>query len=1340
MDFTLNTKEEFIKTLQRERTDYKHASQVRMQAKSLMQLSVGIYTEPERFVYELLQNAVDAFTDTLGDTLNILIKSEDDRIVFMHNGKGFDEKDVESVCDVGNGTKSNDSKKIGYKGIGFKSVFMPSVDCVSIISDQFCFEFDKNKAFSLMPSFPPKEGELKPDDIPWQVIPIYSPQLKTLSDPAFNVVTVVHTKESEKIVNQIENLFSDLKFLLFLRSNNVNIRYEHNGRTIFSVGKKQTEAFSNDISKVTLFRNNEPQSSWILYTDTVAVPEKIKDELEHDFNTPDKLKQAQNVEISFAIQVSDNKVIPLDGNSIFTFLPTSYRSLRQPFLINSNFITDAGRQQLHQQSEWNKLIFRNIPGIYLKFISLISRTYSNYCEVLPNLSPDYDSLTKEYSFELEKALNSIEFVPNHNGNRLLKLEDVLVDKTGISKSVIFSKFLLQHLNSRRGTSLSEDNYVDDPGIADYAEDYINLFETKNLVRFIADRTVLLTLSLQERIAFIRFIYKYFSKADTGLARYQEELGNISFLLDKKGELRRPNELFFPSEFQEQNKETAEIVILNEDIYKNIKEDTGLIEWLKSLGIRELSNISFLKFLLENPNYITAEKAISLGRFIFRELNKFDYTEKQTFIKNRRNLLFLTKDGKLRPICNLYLGTKYKPDDDMESVYPKPEIYISDDYIEGNNADDWSYFLKKCGVKYKIGVCPHDYSTADLNFDFLKQAAASFTCVEHSKSNYWGHRNLVENIHFRLYYFTFIDFSNPQYSLDKYIFSRVLSQDRSVWNKKDLVYGWIHYWNYYIEGGLLNYTPNTFKTQFNSYLEYLLAKKQLFPTTKGTSEAPANVFINSTKNKELCGKYLPVLALDSKVHESWNELIHFKQTLMLEDLLLILQGISLDDELNSSERKTKISRIYSEIIDRDEQNSAAITDWAKTHRILAESGEFLPPSALTYILVDGFKNNEHKAYCGKTGQSSLELLKTFGVRVITEKDVTPDFNNSVEKDELKELIFKKLKYISVLKSGDSSAFSEESTNRMRNKVQQAHFYKCESITLSYGENQDTISKSTYYKDNSFYYTGKITPALLDPLITYLCSLLNINASESNKLMVIFMTDNQQLLKDYLEDRGYDVSMFNTDELHSAGDSEDCDLIDSEDNTDDNTAAGTDIFSMIGKGEDSPLSDSAMIDAQIEAQRYLMQEEPEWTFPEKYGMCDKDGNPYHYSTVDVTDEDGNSISIVLKSHKKKDSPFKINAAEWEYLVKRSAYLLIYTGNDIRKITKEDLIKNQSRISLSFSTENLDTDDCIEKFCSALHYFKELHFDFDSFNINQDTESIRSIFNINNGTQDDNTLMDI
>ena len=138
----MNTAIDFIKKLQRKRTDYNDASQVRMLTNCLLQLSTGIYTEPERFVYELLQNAVDAFTDTSGDTLEILIKAEGDKFIFLHNGKPFSEKDVEGICDVGNGTKSNDSKKIGYKGIGFKSVFMPSVSRVSIKSGDFSFMFE----------------------------------------------------------------------------------------------------------------------------------------------------------------------------------------------------------------------------------------------------------------------------------------------------------------------------------------------------------------------------------------------------------------------------------------------------------------------------------------------------------------------------------------------------------------------------------------------------------------------------------------------------------------------------------------------------------------------------------------------------------------------------------------------------------------------------------------------------------------------------------------------------------------------------------------------------------------------------------------------------------------------------------------------------------------------------------------------------------------------------------------------------------------------------------------------------------------------------------------------
>ncbi|MBO7557385.1 MAG: hypothetical protein J6T52_02720 [Bacteroidaceae bacterium] len=175
--------------------------------------------------------------------------------------------------------------------------------------------------------------------------------------------------------------------------------------------------------------------------------------------------------------------------------------------------------------------------------------------------------------------------------------------------------------------------------------------------------------------------------------------------------------------------------------------------------------------------------------------------------------------------------------------------------------------------------------------------------------------------------------------------------------------------------------------------------------------------------------------------------------------------------------------------------------------------------------------------------------------------------------------------------------------------------------------------------------------------------------------------------------------------------------------------------IKKGDISQIPKTKQYEAQIEAQKFLMQEEPLWHFPPHYGEYKEDRTPYYFSTVDLEDAGGNSLSIVLKSYKKQDEPFKVNPEEWDYIFKESAYLLIYTGDDIKRIEKEDLVRNQSSISLSFSTENLDIEERIDAFCSTLHYFKELHFDFSSFNIAENAESIRKIFNRNKGIQNNN-----
>ncbi|MCY4313305.1 MAG: ATP-binding protein, partial [Gammaproteobacteria bacterium] len=76
-----------------------------------------LYSDRTHFIYELLQNAEDA-----GAT-HVKITLHRNRLEVLHDGKIFDEADVEGICGVGKGTKSEESTKIGKFVIGFKSVY-----------------------------------------------------------------------------------------------------------------------------------------------------------------------------------------------------------------------------------------------------------------------------------------------------------------------------------------------------------------------------------------------------------------------------------------------------------------------------------------------------------------------------------------------------------------------------------------------------------------------------------------------------------------------------------------------------------------------------------------------------------------------------------------------------------------------------------------------------------------------------------------------------------------------------------------------------------------------------------------------------------------------------------------------------------------------------------------------------------------------------------------------------------------------------------------------------------------------------------------------------------------
>lgn len=153
----------------------------------------------------------------------------------------------------------------------------------------------------------------------------------------------------------------------------------------------------------------------------------------------------------------------------------------------------------------------------------------------------------------------------------------------------------------------------------------------------------------------------------------------------------------------------------------------------------------------------------------------------------------------------------------------------------------------------------------------------------------------------------------------------------------------------------------------------------------------------------------------------------------------------------------------------------------------------------------------------------------------------------------------------------------------------------------------------------------------------------------------------------------------------------------------------------------------INAQLEAQRKLMEIYPNWIYPEGFTKGDV------YSTFQIVDDQDNKMSIVLKSYKKHDVKFHINPNEWDYLMD-GAKLFIYRGDDILELDPKYLIENQPSIGLSFSTENLDLEERVGALSEALHYFKQITFDFSSFNVSEKAEPIKEMYNKNHKKQND------
>jgi len=1117
---------QFIKKLQLAKSKYTNPTQANTQAKSLDLLSSGIYTEDERFIFELLQNAVDAYNGS--SCLNVRILLADKYLVFMHNGDEFSERDIEGLCDVGYGNKMSEVNKIGYKGIGFKSVFKHS-NLVIVQSGEYCFKFEKERWDNYWdPNWGPKDYN-RIYSMPWQIIPIETSAPISVNTDGYNVITYIYTETPDFLKAKIQKLFNSGVFLLFLRHTNIIIDFIHNNKLVVNL-KKHT---SGDV--VELLTNDKVDSKWLVYCNSeIKIDDKTRQTIATDGITPIKLQEAKTFDISFALQLDDKgHIVTIENSYVYTYLPTSI-TFGFPFLVNANFITDAGRQHLVKDSEWNKMIVKTIPMEFLKWIVSISPTKSSYYKALPAMSIGTDSLCTVYNNAISEAIRTIAFIPSTD-NRILKASEAIMDRIDISK-IIELPYIINHINNQYQKSYTQNSLIHKGGITILREYGVFDLNAEKLKSLFEDKEVLNNLSIAKDIKLIYYLYDFSKKSDKDRHLIKGIISELPFIYSENKVLCKPIDLFFPSDFKDRNEITNDINILHHEIHNSLCNNVLLLEWLKEIGINEIDEINIISNHICKSGYITADNALSVGKYLFNIWERTDFTKTIPSSK-LSNLRFITNEGTLKNVDELYQGSKFYPALDLQSVCDA-DIFISDEYCDSSSESTrrkWHNFLRDMNVCDDIQIRELKFRRNTEIYNLLKSYVSFAEEHEYNHSSWTDKDYYMSFMYINVKYVPYISVKSTDFNLSKLVWSYVMSQPIELKRSNDYIYGSTGC-NYYKSGYLCDKSPEHDYLGTN-FLPWIIKNHQTFPASTGEMLMAKDLYKNTPLIKELFGEYLPFIDVNCEIDSTWNDFLPFKTIPSLEDYLSLLTNIAKDNS-KADENKQRISKIYQHIVNNFDIASAPniqiIKEWSKTAKILSREGRFSTPSELRHISLDGFSDNQ-RVYIGQVEcrRKVIDLLGIMGVKIITENSVKTQIDGQEECDDIKRCLVAKIKVLALLKVGEKTSKEDydkelESISHLLNETR---FYHCSSIKLTYGDDNDTIGKVTFGNNANFFYTGELHLAKIDPLLTPLCSYLQLNGKERELLVTMF--EDISAIREYLKEKEYDISFIediNDDSSH------------------------------------------------------------------------------------------------------------------------------------------------------------------------------------------------------------------
>lgn len=392
---------------------------LKSERKQLDRLIGELSKEDLTFLFELIQNAIDHPNLLSKDGVSMRFEIMGDYLLFSHDGAPFKEKNFISITGIMHGEDDDEeNSRIGYKGIGFKSIFKYTNE-VYIKSGNYHFSFSKSKTGA---------------ELPWEIFPIRVSETYLFTEfPNFHFLNsnvgfaFKFINESLKSIAQnfLHLLIEESESILFLKKlRKLTIVTDEGIKTL----TKSIEVKA-DHSEVTIYNQNQ-QTKWILVekTETIKDLEVIAELKDDEKRIPAKYREFREPTIQIAYPLSEKKNL----KNLYTYLPLTKSNFGLPFIINGDFIPDLDRNDLVKLI-YNDRLGRISSKVHIQLINVLSQKQGNDIAINTLNSNNLENASFFWQEHFQSIAKKVsEIVLNKDS-----LSNVIIDTSGLFNIVDF---------------------------------------------------------------------------------------------------------------------------------------------------------------------------------------------------------------------------------------------------------------------------------------------------------------------------------------------------------------------------------------------------------------------------------------------------------------------------------------------------------------------------------------------------------------------------------------------------------------------------------------------------------------------------------------------------------------------------------------------------------------------------------------------------------------------------------------------------------------------------------------------------------------------------------------